>query len=63
MKHKPTYDPRCDELASLFLADEPHWFEQSLQFREEATDKLAALIQTTIEDEIQFTVRPMLVRK
>lgn len=63
MKRKPTYDQRCYDLAELFLQDEPHWFEQPLQFREEGAAKLAALIQTTIEDEIQFTVRPMLVRK
>jgi hypothetical protein len=58
MKQKPTYDSRCYDLAETFLQDEPHWFEQSLQFREEAKAQLAALIQSTIEDQITYTIRP-----
>jgi len=59
---KRTYDTRCYNLAAIFLQDEPHWFEQPLQFREEAVAKLAALIQQTIEDEITYTVRPELLK-
>jgi len=59
---KPTYDPRCYNLAALFLQDEPHWFEQPLQFREETIAKLAAHIQSEIEDEIIFHIRPELLK-
>lgn len=42
MKRKPTYDPRCYDLAELFLSDEP-----TMQHR---TSELAATIQSVIED-------------
>ena len=62
MKRTPTYDPKCEDLAAAFLADEENWFEQPLQYREKATARLAVLIQQTIEDEIQFTVRPEILK-
>lgn len=41
-----TYDPKCYDLASAFLEDEPHMFTDA------KSAELAALIQQTIEDQI-----------
>lgn len=46
MKRKYTYDPRCFDLAALFLGDEPALHTG------ENMDELAHLIQQTIEDYI-----------
>lgn len=43
-----TYDPKCYELAALFLSDCPE------KNTEANRDQLAALIQRTIEDDIEF---------
>ncbi len=48
MKRKHTYDPRCFDLAALFLGDEPALHTG------ENMDELAHLIQQTIEDYISF---------
>jgi hypothetical protein len=50
-----TCDHRCYNLAAVILQDEPHWFDQPLQVREETVAKLATLIQSTIEDWINQT--------
>ena len=46
MPSTPTYDPRCYDLAALFLEDVPH-LDTNARVLE-----LAALIQSTIEDYI-----------
>lgn len=48
---KKTYDPRCHDLAAIFLGDEPELHTP------ENIDQLARLIQQAIEDFIAF-MRP-----
>lgn len=48
MPRKPTYDPRCYDLAELFLEDEQHMATA------DNTEELAGVIQTTIENFIYF---------
>lgn len=43
-----SYDPRCYDLAAMFLEDEPRLFN------EKHNDALAQLIQSTIEDYIAY---------
>ncbi len=43
-----SYDTRCYDLAALFLSDHP------TKNTEANRDQLAALIQRTIEDDIEF---------
>jgi hypothetical protein len=43
-----TYDPACYDLAASFLSDHPE------KNTEANRDQLAALIQRTIEDDIEF---------
>lgn len=52
-----TYDPACYELASRFLSD---WPEKNT---EENRDQLAALIQRTIEDQIEFGMEAVALSK
>lgn len=56
-QRQKNYDPRCLDLAKVFLSDEypsERW--------DEDCDELAALIQTTIEDWIQYGRTPALTR-
>ena len=46
MTRKPTYDIRCQDLAAIFLGDEPDIFSEA------NIHELASLIQQTIEDQI-----------
>jgi hypothetical protein len=48
IKRKHTYDPRCYDLAALFLGDEPKLHTG------EHMDELAHLIQQCIEDYIAY---------
>ena len=47
-----TYDPACYDLAAAFLSDHPE------KNTEENCDKLAAHIQSEIESEIEFVLKP-----
>jgi len=54
MRAKKNYDSRCLDLAKVFLADEfpsDRW--------DDDCDELAALIQQTVEDWIQFGREPL----
>lgn len=48
MERKPTYDSKCFDLAEAFLDDAPHLATTS------RTEELAALLQRTIEDWIEY---------
>jgi hypothetical protein len=48
-----TYDPACYDLAAAFLSDVPE------KNTEANRDQLAALIQWTIEGEIEFGMAPL----
>lgn len=48
-----SYDPRCYDLAVLFLSDSPE------KDTEANRDKLAQHIQTEIESEIEFILEPV----
>lgn len=54
---KPTasYDPACYDLAAAFLVDHPD------KNTPENIDQLAALIQRTIEDDIEYGMKPSVV--
>lgn len=52
IKRKYTYDPKCYDLAALFLGDEPALHTG------ENMDQLAHLIQQTIEDYILVMRKP-----
>lgn len=47
-----SYDPRCYDLAAIFLGDEPSIHNEA------NIHALALEIQQTIEDEIEFMLRP-----
>ncbi len=52
-----TYDPRCHELATLFLGDEPELHNEA------NIHALALEIQQTIEDEIYFMRSELLAKE
>lgn len=54
-RRKPhSYDPACYDLAEHFLANDPPFAKLNT---DENRDELAALIQTTIEDHIEYDLK------